>query len=116
MPATATMATPAVVPTQLLIDPDVKQKIGENESLPIEIVGRKTRFFIPGDDIDREVIQSDICRYLDHDATVKPGHFQVSMSDCYSQGVADLETKGRVGYFIFAYRNLTTVSELALMV
>lgn len=30
-------------------------------------------YFLPGDGIDREVIQSEICRYLGQDATCKPG-------------------------------------------
>lgn len=30
-------------------------------------------YFLPGDGIDREVIQSEICRYLGNDATCKPG-------------------------------------------
>lgn len=30
-------------------------------------------YFLPGDGIDRNVIQSEICRYLGQDATCKPG-------------------------------------------
>jgi hypothetical protein len=30
-------------------------------------------YFLPGEGIDREVIQSEICRYLGQDATCKPG-------------------------------------------
>lgn len=30
-------------------------------------------YFLPGDGIDREVIQSEICRFLGNDATCKPG-------------------------------------------
>lgn len=42
------------------------------------VVGRKNQFFLPGDGIDREVIQADICKYLDNDATVRPGQYNVT--------------------------------------
>ncbi len=38
---------------------------------------RKSTFFISGEGIDREVITTDICRYLGNDALVKPGVHQV---------------------------------------
>jgi hypothetical protein len=41
--------------------------------------GRQSTFFINGEGIDREVITTDICRYLGNDALVKPGVYQV----CY---------------------------------
>ena len=53
----------------------------------------KNQYFVPGDGIDREVITADITRYLGNDALVRPGYHA-----------------GRTGYFITAYRNLTTVS------
>jgi hypothetical protein len=40
--------------------------------------GRKSSFFINSAGIDREVITTDICRYLGNDALVKPGTYQVS--------------------------------------
>ncbi|KAJ6155554.1 hypothetical protein N7470_006120, partial [Penicillium chermesinum] len=43
------------------------------------------------DGITREVIQADICRYLGNDALVRPGNHS-----------------GRQGFFIRAYRNLTS--------
>jgi hypothetical protein len=49
-----------------------------------------------GDGIAREVITADIQRYLGPDALVRPGH-----------GTGDLE--GRPGYWITAYRTLTSV-------
>ncbi|EEP78896.1 predicted protein [Uncinocarpus reesii 1704] len=52
---------------------------------------RQNEYFIEKDGISREVIQADICRYLGNDALVKPGVHQ-----------------GRPGYFIRAYRNLTS--------
>ncbi|TPX24079.1 hypothetical protein DIZ76_013422 [Coccidioides immitis] len=52
---------------------------------------RQNEYFIEKDGISREVIQADICRYLGNDALVKPGVHQ-----------------GRQGYFIRAYRNLTS--------
>lgn len=33
---------------------------------------RYQQYFLPGEDINREVIQYDICRYLGNDATVRP--------------------------------------------
>ena len=33
---------------------------------------RYQEYFLPGEDINREVIQYDICRYLGNDATVRP--------------------------------------------
>ncbi|KAI9777966.1 MAG: hypothetical protein M1839_008501 [Geoglossum umbratile] len=52
---------------------------------------RTNQYFIPGEGISREVIQADICRYLGNDALVRPGQYQ-----------------GREGYFLTAYRNLTS--------
>lgn len=56
---------------------------------------RNNEYFLPRDGIDREVITADICRYLGNDALVRPGH---------------LEKGDRViqGYYITAYRNLTS--------
>jgi hypothetical protein len=39
--------------------------------------GRQTTYFINGEGIDREVITTDICRYLGNDALVRPGTHQV---------------------------------------
>lgn len=55
------------------------------------MTGRQNEYFIPGDGISREVIQADICRYLGNDALVRPG-----------------QHGGRPGFFIRAYRNLTS--------
>ncbi|CAK7272482.1 hypothetical protein SEPCBS119000_005148 [Sporothrix epigloea] len=57
---------------------------------------RQNEYFVPRDGIDREVITADICRYLGNDALVRPG--------------THTNDSGRViqGYFITAYRNLTT--------
>ncbi|OQE92481.1 hypothetical protein PENNAL_c0007G08429 [Penicillium nalgiovense] len=52
---------------------------------------RQNEYFIPGEGISREVIQADICRYLGNDALVRPGNHN-----------------GRPGFFIRAYRNLTS--------
>jgi hypothetical protein len=54
---------------------------------------RQNEYFIPGDGIMREVIHADICYYVGDDALVRPGNYQ-----------------GRQGYFLRAYRNLTSVS------
>ncbi|KAK2075394.1 hypothetical protein P8C59_009523 [Phyllachora maydis] len=57
---------------------------------------RNNEYFVPRDGIDREVITADICRYLGQDALVRPGTYE--------------DNDGRViqGYYITAYRNLTT--------
>ncbi|OBT70356.1 hypothetical protein VE03_00304 [Pseudogymnoascus sp. 23342-1-I1] len=57
---------------------------------------RLATYFVPAAGIDREVITTDICRYLGNDALVKPGTHK--------------NTKGEpvAGYFITAYRALTT--------
>lgn len=52
---------------------------------------RQPEYFIPGEGISREVIQADICRYLGNDAVVRPGSLN-----------------GRNGYYLRAYRNLTS--------
>lgn len=56
---------------------------------------RQNEYFVPRDGIDREVITADICRYLGNDALVRPGTY---------------EADGRAiqGYYITAYRNLTS--------
>ncbi|TVY48037.1 hypothetical protein LOCC1_G003130 [Lachnellula occidentalis] len=51
---------------------------------------RTNEYFVPRDGIDREVITADICRYLGNDA-LNPQTRQIQQ-----------------GYFITAYRNLTT--------
>ncbi|CZT24021.1 uncharacterized protein RCC_09738 [Ramularia collo-cygni] len=53
------------------------------------------QWFIPGEGIDRHVISADIQRYLGNDATVRPG-----------LGTGD--NQGINGYWIKAYRNLTS--------
>ncbi|WPH05097.1 Hypothetical protein R9X50_00799800 [Acrodontium crateriforme] len=53
-------------------------------------------WFIPGEGIDRDVISTNIQRYLGNDATVRPG-----------LGTTGPE-QGVRGYWIKAYRNLTT--------
>jgi hypothetical protein len=68
-----------------LIDP--QSQIGEGA------FSRYKEYFLPGEDINREVIQYDIHRYLGNDATVRP--YQ--------------HPDGRQGYLIKAYRALTTV-------
>ncbi|KAF2759060.1 hypothetical protein EJ05DRAFT_331458 [Pseudovirgaria hyperparasitica] len=53
------------------------------------------QWFVPGDDIAREVITADIQRYLGPDATVRPG-----------TGTGEYE--GMDGFWITAYRTLTS--------
>ncbi|KAH8648394.1 hypothetical protein BX600DRAFT_517787 [Xylariales sp. PMI_506] len=58
---------------------------------------RQNEYFVPRDGIDREVITADICRYLGNDALVRPGVYESPQSGQVVQG-----------YYITAYRNLTT--------
>ncbi|KAH0548005.1 hypothetical protein GP486_008254 [Trichoglossum hirsutum] len=62
---------------------------------------RTNQYFIPGDGISREVITADICRYLGNDALVRPGQYQVR------------RVSARDGFYITAYRNLTSVVQPA---
>ncbi|KAI1104542.1 hypothetical protein F4804DRAFT_341747 [Jackrogersella minutella] len=64
-------------------------------SLPPQ--NRQNEYFVPRDGIDREVITADICRYLGNDALVRPGTYENPQSGQIIQG-----------YYINAYRNLTT--------
>jgi hypothetical protein len=57
---------------------------------------RDQEYFLPGEDINREVVQADICRYLGNDATVRP--YQ--------------HPDGRQGYIIRSYRAPTSVSSV----
>jgi hypothetical protein len=58
---------------------------------------RTNEYFVPKDGIDREVITADICRYLGNDALVRPGQYENPQTRQVQQG-----------FFITAYRNLTT--------
>jgi len=58
---------------------------------------RTNEYFVPKDGIDREVITADICRYLGNDALVRPGNYENPQTRQIQHG-----------YFITAYRNLTT--------
>lgn len=58
---------------------------------------RTNEYFVPLDGIDREVITADICRYLGNDALVRPGKYENPQT-----------RQVQAGYFITAYRNLTT--------
>lgn len=58
---------------------------------------RTNEYFVPKDGIDREVITADICRYLGNDALVRPGNYENPQT-----------RQIQAGYFITAYRNLTT--------
>jgi hypothetical protein len=57
---------------------------------------RQTTFFVEGTGIDREVITTDICRYLGNDALVRPGEYR------------DKTGRLQQGYHITAYRTLTS--------
>ncbi|KAJ9633008.1 hypothetical protein H2204_007398 [Knufia peltigerae] len=57
-----------------------------------------SEYFCPGEGIDREVIQHEICKYLGQDATCRPGR----------------NPEGRSGYWVKAYRPFTTAMEQSL--
>ncbi|CAJ2503521.1 Uu.00g109150.m01.CDS01 [Anthostomella pinea] len=65
--------------------------------LPQQNQNRQNEYFVPRDGIDREVITADICRYLGNDALVRPGNYENPQTGQIIQG-----------YYINAYRNLTT--------
>jgi hypothetical protein len=67
-------------------------------------------YFLPGEDISRDVITADICRYLGADALVRPyRHQDVSIPNSFDPAMLSLK-QGRSGYLITAYRALTSVS------
>lgn len=80
---------------------------------------RTNEYFVPKDGIDREVITADICRYLGNDALVRPGNYEVcrrkeEVPEAHPQqrltSTQNPQTRQvQQGYFITAYRNLTTV-------
>ncbi|KIW56916.1 hypothetical protein, variant [Exophiala xenobiotica] len=57
-----------------------------------------SEYFCPGEGIEREVIQHEICKYLGQDATCRPGR----------------NAEGRSGYWVKAYRPFTTAMEQSL--
>lgn len=77
---------------------------------------RTNEYFVPRDGIDREVITADICRYLGNDALVRPGNYEARsyQSKTRLDGILIVSQNPSTrqiqqGYFITAYRNLTTV-------
>ncbi|KAK8103167.1 hypothetical protein PG984_016313 [Apiospora sp. TS-2023a] len=70
---------------------------GRSAQPPPPSSNRQNEYFVPRDGIDREVITADICRYLGNDALVRPGVYESPQTGQAVQG-----------YFITAYRNLTT--------
>jgi len=81
------------------------------DNRPVEDTSQSNynNYFLPGEGINREVIQVDICRYLGADARVRPfRHSDVRCFRCYAfTSLPSLQ--GRQGYLITAYRGLTTV-------
>lgn len=73
------------------------------------------QWFVAGEGIDRHVIVTDIQRYLGNDATVRPGkgtgenEVRTIPSSCAMQYHTYTFIQGVQGYWIKAYRNLTTV-------
>jgi hypothetical protein len=75
-------------------------------------------WFVPRDGINRQVISADIQKYLGNDATVRPGKGEVKGKEVrdwesgHTKAVVDTQQQVE-GYWIKAYRNLTTVSAIA---
>ncbi|KFY16125.1 hypothetical protein V492_01542 [Pseudogymnoascus sp. VKM F-4246] len=70
-------------------------------------------YFVPATGIDREVISTDIGRYLGNDARVKPGMHNVTPSAVsfiisHTDGAQNSKGEPIPGYFINSYRALTT--------
>lgn len=79
-------------------------------------MSRANQWFVPGDGIAREVITADIQRYLGPDALIRPGlgtgEYQVRLPVPKSPICGVLTTtQGQSGYWITAYRTLTSVSQ-----
>lgn len=77
---------------------------------------RLATYFVPATGIDREVITADISRYLGNDALVAPGKHKVTYPAVgfvikYTNSVQNQKGEPISGYFITAYRALTTVRE-----
>ncbi|THY76049.1 hypothetical protein D6C94_03556 [Aureobasidium pullulans] len=85
-----------------VIDNDASKRFESIENIippsTADISGSLLRnWFVPKDGINRQVISANIQRYLGNDATVRPGQDRVDGSEVQ-------------GYWIKAYRSLTTVS------
>jgi hypothetical protein len=82
---------------------DSRQSRSTQDSIDSRQIARESSlhrdYFLPGDDINREVISYEICRYLGNDAIVRPYR----------------HPDGRHGYLITAYRAPTTVSNTYLV-
>jgi hypothetical protein len=74
-----------------------RERERERDRRNVAATARTNEYFVPKDGIDREVITADICRYLGNDALVRPGKYENPSTRTVQEG-----------YFITAYRNLTT--------
>ena len=76
-------------------------------------MSRANQWFVPGDGIAREVITADIQRYLGPDALVRPGvgtgEYQVRLTSTHLHTPRLTCEQGLSGYWITAYRTLTSV-------
>lgn len=88
-PKTGTSHEPApqkLNPASSRIQPDevpyleIRPKTKERSSSSKNSTTAGRQFFIKGEGIDREVISTDICRYLGNDALVRPGTYMVRHS------------------------------------
>jgi hypothetical protein len=96
-------------PAPPVVTRDPRDARSRQEEIPPR-QGPTNDYFLPGEDISREVITADICRYLGPDALVRPyRHADVSRSNSFDLAMLSLK-QGRVGYLITAYRALTSVS------
>ena len=112
-PATRNMPSPSNIVTRQNRERtrEMDEERRQQESL------RTNEYFLPGEGIDREVITADICRYLGGDARVRPGIYEVPRIYSRKNDASGADNfQGPLirgspcqGYFITAYRNLTTV-------
>lgn len=89
------ISRPSHHPRYLPLVANMSRAGGRPSNAPPPASARQNEYFVPRDGIDREVITADICRYLGNDALVRPGVYESQ------NGVVQ-------GYYITAYRNLTT--------
>ena len=59
-------------PTRDIRGPTGPRDVQDPRSPPVDSTSRQNEYFLPGEDINREVITADICKYLGRDALVRP--------------------------------------------
>ncbi|RVX68333.1 hypothetical protein B0A52_07336 [Exophiala mesophila] len=89
---------PGYPPESQFVDARTRPRVPMDAPMPMEREPSRPQYeehFCPGDGIEREVIQLNICKYLGQDATCRPGR----------------DKNGRSGFWIRAYRPFTSAME-----